>query len=41
MGVVDEADHRGARRGDGGGERQMAEHPLQAHGGVIRDRKRA
>jgi len=29
MGVVDEADHGGAHAGDGGGERQVAEHPLQ------------
>jgi hypothetical protein len=28
--MVDEADHRGAHCGDGGGERQVAEQPLQA-----------
>jgi hypothetical protein len=28
VGVVDEADHRGAHGGDGGGEGQVAEHPL-------------
>jgi hypothetical protein len=30
VGVVDKADHRGAHRGDGGGERQVAEYPLHA-----------
>ena len=30
MGMLHQADHRGAHRGDGGRERQMAEHPLHA-----------
>ena len=30
VGVVDEADHRGAHRGHRGGERQVAEYPLHA-----------
>jgi hypothetical protein len=36
MGVVDEADHRGAHRGDGRRERQVAEDPLQVFAGVCR-----
>ena len=32
VGVVDEADHRRAHRGDGCGERQVAEDPLQGSG---------
>jgi hypothetical protein len=34
VGVIDQADHGGAHRGDGGGQRQVTEYPAQAGGSL-------